>query len=941
MRLIIVTNMLKSLVFYILFLGALFLQAQELPPIKNFSPLAYNGDNQNWSIAQGANGHMYIANNQNLLEYDGAQWTKHKSRSASTFRSVATNDSLIFTGQYMEFGFWKKNQFGKLNYTSIATTLGDKILEDEEFWNIVVLDNWVLFQSLDRIYSYNLTAKKFKISEVKSAKAHLFKLHQTVYYQNHNLGIYTIENGEPKQIANNKRIGNLNIVGIYEVKGQIIVILENGTFFQLKDGVLVPWQKRPALQVSNLIYSTGQLQDGSIILGTISNGMYQIGIEGEVVQKINQQTRLYNNTVLSVFEDRDKNLWLGLDNGLSVINMDSPFNEYKDSTGKLGQVYASIFFEDRLYLGTNQGLFVKTDSEESLFKMIPGTDGQVWSLTTIDKTLFCGHNKGTFIITGETARQISFLPGTWSVKKIPGRNDLLIQGNYDGLSILKNENSQWSLKNLIEGFSISSRFFEFLTNNKVVVNHEFKGLYQLTLDKDYTTVIEEKTHPTMGYGSSISMYQDQLLYTSSDGVFVQEKNDFSFSPDTTLIKLLFENAGGVKSIAIPDAESNRLWCFTPSGLSYLQPNTFNASFDLKTISIPSFFRGSLGVSGFENLSRVGNEKYVLGISDGFVVLNLDKIKEATYKIQLNEASHQRNLEPGTSMNLNTDPELDYGYNTVSFSFAVPQYDKYTEVNYQYRLEGLFEEWSAFTKENRATFSNLKFGTYTFQVRAKVGNTITENSASYSFTIKRPWYLSTLALLIYLLGLFILFYSVHKIYNNYYAKKQKRLLSLEKKKQKRRKLKDEKELIQLRNDKLRAEVEAKNRELAVATMSMIKKNEFLNRIKSQLQKASESKQIKSVIQTIDKNINNEDDWQFFEEAFNNADKNFMKKIKNAHPELTPSDLKLCAYLRLNLTTKEIAPLLNISAKSVEVKRHRLRKKMNLSRENTLTTYIMNL
>jgi len=541
-----------------------------------------------------------------------------------------------------------------------------------------------------------------------------------------------------------------------------------------------------------------------------------------------------------------------------------------NSTGKLGQVYASIFFEDRLYLGTNQGLFVKTDSEESLFKMIPGTDGQVWSLTTIDKTLFCGHNKGTFIITGETARQISFLPGTWSVKKIPGRNDLLIQGNYDGLSILKNENSQWSLKNLIEGFSISSRFFEFLTNNEVVVNHEFKGLYQLTLDKDYTTVVEEKTHPTMGYGSSISRYQDQLLYTSSDGVFVKEKNDFLFSPDTTLIKLLFENAGGVKSIAIPDAESNRLWCFTPSGLSYLQPNTFNASFDLKTISIPSFFRGSLGVSGFENLSRVGNEKYVLGISDGFVVLNLDKIKEATYKIQLNEASHQRNLEPGTSMNLNTDPELDYGYNTVSFSFAVPQYDKYTEVNYQYRLEGLFEEWSAFTKENRATFSNLKFGTYTFQVRAKVGNTITENSASYSFT-----------------------------------------------------------------------VEAKNRELAVATMSMIKKNEFLNRIKSQLQKASESKQIKSVIQTIDKNINNEDDWQFFEEAFNNADKNFMKKIKNAHPELTPSDLKLCAYLRLNLTTKEIAPLLNISAKSVEVKRHRLRKKMNLSRENTLTTYIMNL
>ncbi|MEM6517122.1 MAG: LuxR C-terminal-related transcriptional regulator [Bacteroidota bacterium] len=100
-----------------------------------------------------------------------------------------------------------------------------------------------------------------------------------------------------------------------------------------------------------------------------------------------------------------------------------------------------------------------------------------------------------------------------------------------------------------------------------------------------------------------------------------------------------------------------------------------------------------------------------------------------------------------------------------------------------------------------------------------------------------------------------------------------------------------------------------------------------------------KGLNPVIKIIDKNINNKDDWKFFQEAFNNADKDFLKKIKSIHPNLTPNDLRLCAYLRLNLTSKEIAPLLNISPKSVEVKRYRLRKKMNLEHQEGLTDYIL--
>ena len=330
------------------------------------------------------------------------------------------------------------------------------------------------------------------------------------------------------------------------------------------------------------------------------------------------------------------------------------------------------------------------------------------------------------------------------------------------------------------------------------------------------------------------------------------------------------------------------------------------------------------------------------MSNGFIVLDLSKLKEESFSIEMTSASSKIGLKEPSKLNLLQKPELGHHENSMFFSYAVPQYNKFNEVSYQYRLDGLFNEWSPFTKENQVSFNNLKFGDYTFQVRGKVGNTLTNNTASYSFKIRRPWYWSLTAIFFYVLATISLFYGIHRLYKRYYTKKQERLFDIEKKRQKRKKLKAEKQLIKLRNEKLRAEVDSKSRELAVSTMSMIKKNEFLNTIKSQLEKVqTDNTDLKSVIQMIDNNLNNSDDWKFFEEAFNNADKNFLKKIKELHPEMTPSDLKLCAYLRLNLSSKEIAPLLNISVKSVEVKRYRLRKKMNLPHENSLTEYILSL
>ncbi|MBN1985042.1 MAG: regulator, partial [Prolixibacteraceae bacterium] len=161
-------------------------------------------------------------------------------------------------------------------------------------------------------------------------------------------------------------------------------------------------------------------------------------------------------------------------------------------------------------------------------------------------------------------------------------------------------------------------------------------------------------------------------------------------------------------------------------------------------------------------------------------------------------------------------------------------------------------------------------------------------------------------------------------------------------------KREQELIRLRNEKLRNEVEHKSKELANSTMSIIKKNEFLLELKTIIDKQKNElgsrypdKYYNYLNNKIDKNISNQDDWQIFETNFERAHEQFFHKIKEAYPDLTSSDLRLCAYLRMNLSSKEIAPLLGISVRGVENHRYRLRKKLNLEHDESLTDIILSM
>lgn len=926
----------KNIIFIFLSVFWVTIFSQELPPIQNFSPATYKAENQNWGISQSSDKHIYVANNKGLLAFNGATWKLYPSPNKTIIRSVKAIRNKIYTGCYMEFGYWKKNKLGVLNYTSLTNKLKINLVEDEEFWNIQYLENSILFQSFNSIYVYNTVDNSTSVIRAKNKITKIFKVNNQIYFQKMNEGLFKIVAGKEQLIIDSKIIKKQEIVNIYTSNSGLLLLSKSQGFFKYENNLLTKWNINADKELTDVIlYSSVQLKNKHFALGTISNGLIVLDENGKFLYKLNQDNELQNNTVLALYEDVDANIWLGLDNGISYLNVASKFKVYNDSSGNLGSVYAAIIYANNLYLGTNQGLFYKTLNDEGSLKLVRGTEGQVWSLNVIDNNLFCNHNSGTFIIKANNAIKIPNTQGSWGIKILKDSSKLLL-GAYDGLYILEKENNNWVLKNKIDGFNNSARYFEPL-NDYIFVNHEYRGVFKLKVNNDFTKVLTSKIDTLIkGYDSGIIKYNNDLLYAYSKGVYKYTNN--TFLKDSVLSTAFTEANYSSGKFSVDN--QNNLWLFNNKGISYTSPSKLSEKVLIKNIPLTKEVRKS--ITGYENILQLHKENtYLIGTKSGYITFNKENLQIKDFNVFISSVVGKNSkVEKVFLVDKNVERDFKNKQNNFEIAFYVPEFDKFLTPQYQYKLTGMYDNWSTWSSKANATFENLPFGNYSFKVRAKIGDKLSKNVASYNFSIAKPWYISNVMILIYILTVLLFLMFMHQLYKRYYKKQKQRLMQENEKNLALTKAQSEKEIINLKNEQLEKENKNKSKELAASTMNLVKKNELLTQIKEQLTQLK-NKSVMPVIETINDNLNNTDNWEFFKEAFNNADSEFLKKLKDKHPNLSPNDLKLCAYLRLNLSSKEIAPLFNISPRSVEIKRYRLRKKINLPHEKNLTDYILEL
>jgi len=698
-----------------------------------------------------------------------------------------------------------------------------------------------------------------------------------------------------------------------------------------KEGELL---KSPmSLSAGTIIYSSTILRSGLIALGTISDGLVIIDKKGNVQYDYDKVDGLHDNTVLSVFEDQDENIWAGLNNGISAIYQKSGIHRAVFDESGIGTVYASHLIDDILYLGTNQGLYCKdTKSKNPTYQIITGIEEQVWSLNVIDGLLLCGHNEGLFIVKDKRiVQKLSNPVGVWGVRRFPAQDNFLLIGAYSGLFVLERDNVGWRLRNKVADFNISAKFFEWADDHHVIVSHEYKGVYHIRLNSEYDKAIDVSLDQGVSKGrhAGLAKLGEDIYYSIVDGVWKYDilEDEFMEQEGLSSLQSLDEFISG-KLVST----DQKLWMFSRTNIYGISKNNFDGLDQVKAFSVPLEFRSTK--RGYEHINHLEKEKYLLSSSDGYSIIDLD----------LSESHRQRKLRideivvsgPEGKKNaiLGQEATFDSQTSAIEFYLSSAITDPLHSPRYEFKLND--NSWRSTSHQASHILDELQPGSYKIEFRDEGLPNIL---VLYAFNVEKPWHQTTMALIGFLALALLALFSVNKAYTRYYSNQQEELIKKGERQLELQELETQQVIANLENERLQADIENKNRELGISTMHTIKQNELLNSIKSKLESVKDKSELNEVIEIINKNLDVESDWLLFEKAFNEADSDFFKKVKVEHPALTPSDLKLCAYLRLNLSSKEMAPLLNISPRSVEIKRYRLRKKLNLSHEKDLVAYIL--
>lgn len=953
--------------FIVFFLGFNRATANDIPRIgvpyvQNFHKSLYLAGNQNWSIAKSQNGVMYFANSGGLLSYNGKYWEKHELPNKQIVRSVAVDtDGLIYTGGFGEFGFWNY-QNRRLHYTSLSNLLPKTSKLSGEVWKIYVIGKRIYFQTFSHIYIY----ENKKITVVKPTNNLLFlhKVNNRLFAEVIDNGLFELKENRLIKLEGSEILGKSGILSILPYKNNQLLIgtSKNGLF--IFDGN----RFSAFANAADWFLKTYQLNNGTKVLnnyyayGTILNGIIIIDQNGNVVQTINKTSGLQNNTVLSIYNDNENNLWTGLDNGIDRIELNSPLSFYFDKTGKFGTVYSSLIFGNKIYLGTNQGLFYgnwgNNASSNFDFKLIPNSQGQVWDLSRIDNQLICGHNDGTFSVIGDRIEKISPINGGWTLKKLPSNPNYLIQGTYTGLGIYtKNAQGNWNFSHRIEGFGEPSRYVEQDHKGNIWVSHAYKGLYRISISPDLKKATsiqyyDEKDGLPSSFNINTFNLENRVVFSSDSGFYVYDDISNRFSKYNALNNKLGSFSSSNKIIKAGD---DKYWFINHGRMSLAH---FNQPGKISIDSIRFNILDGRMVQYYENISQISNNIYLISVDDGFAIYNdalaasikpsqklprvlIGKIEDITDKYSL------------IAENASSEDEIKipFSRNSIRISFALPYY-RLSKIKFQYFLEGYSKQWSEWNPATQKDFTNLNNGSYVFKVRAKTDEQTISEISTVNIIILSPWYASNWAFAFYFICVVVGLIIGKKVYEAKLKRDRKKIADkLQKEKEeylKKEAEATEKQIAKLEKDKLQAELAGKSRELANSAMSLVYKNELLQKISQELFKLKDNKdqkpqddQLRKIQKIIDDGMNDERDWNLFENSFNEAHESFFKKLKANHPDLVPNDLKLCAYLRMNMSSKEMASLLNISVRGVEIRRYRLRKKLAVPHDKNLTEFLIEL
>ncbi len=952
------TKLLTRLIFLFLLVTVPFnLWADWYPKVLNYTRSNYSSGPQNWSISQSSNTWIYFGNSYGMLEFDGSDWTTYPVTNNTCVRSLLQYDNKIFAGAENEFGYFDISSSGSLAYHSLNNIAPN--IHYGNVWKIHRIDNVLYFQGESVILKY--VEGKIEVLDLKE-KIEYSAVVKNVLWVATSHNVYYLM-GDVFVKHDSPLLKGKQVVGIlpYSQSQDLFVTAFDGLYLS-KEKDIIPFKTNIDGMLSTLQVFCATINNKYIAIGTVQKGLLVIDYAGNIYTQLNVYSGLLNNTILSMAFDVDNNLWLGLDEGISYVALNFPVTNLYSTSNFYGKGTASYLKGDNMYLGTNQGLMLKkwpieVGEKPVVLDRIPRLSGQVWDLTEIDGDLFCSHNTGIYIVEGNNVTPVHGTKGTWAVKPYFQKKDTVLAGTYSGFQLLKKEKGKWEVLYHIKGFEDPVANFE--CDEKYLWKSDAqRGIIRLRLNQRGDSIIENicygmnKGLPSDKY-NGIYYLDGKIVIATQRGIFKYDSVRDSMVIDDKMTSIL----GGVRPYTSlkQNKKSNTYWFVNnwAVGYSRLNPETNKYESDIST---GQYFRRLL-FGGFEHINPIDENCTLIGTDDGFSWMNprSTSIKRKPYlnirrlwlRSEIDSLIFRDNYKKTVVI-----PEISYQFNSLRFEFNTTTYDFNPNVLYSYKLSNYDQDWSQYSSLKTKEYTKLGEGKYTFCVRSINNYSQEPVYAEYSFVILPPWYRTNWAYLMYVIVWLILIFIMFK-YFNYRWEKGKRHIVYEKDAQilrqeeefRQQTMEQEQEILRLKQERLENELRLKSNELASTIMIVKDKNEIfsyindeLNKIHEEIKSIETKKNIRKLQLKINQSVERDDYWKKFEENFDLVHDNFFKNLKEDYPYLTNNERKLCAFLKMNLSSKEIAELTNISVRSVELNRYRLRKRLGMDRDDSLNEWL---
>lgn len=911
------------------------------PVIRHFTPKNYGAGTQNWDIVEQVNGWMYIANNYGLLETDGCHWNLYGISNSTAVRSITLDkDGNIYVGGTDEFGVFCADELGKLSYKRLSNNIPERYSQFGEVWRLQIANEKLYVQTRHYIFVY--TEDNIEVLDPGAIIYESLVWEGNLYVAT-SRDLFVQSGGRLHALRGAESLHNTVICGLLPYGNEGIMIATDFHGLYLYDGRSIkPFRTDADNYITKNQLYTIAIGTDKMAFGTVQGGVILCDFKGKNCEYITREKGLQNNTILSLLFDSQQNLWMGLDNGIDVLETTNPILFYRDPNLDYGSGYTSFEYEKKLYLGTNQGLYVQSSINASL-QFIDGSNGQVWNINKVGETLFCCHNRGLFIINGMRLYPLDCTDGVWNVTALS--DSTAIVGTYVGFYYLYLSRGKWQMQYL-QGFSETVLYYETdaLGNIWLLTS---RGVERLSVDKNASKVSSELVikQPDAQRIYSLTKWQDKVLITSNEYCAVVDTNGSFVTDSSTFLNL----AGKHRYLNITEDIHKNIWYIYDNRIAVRKYDSLSHSYHKENIVL---YNSSLLIDGFSNLTPSMYGGVVIGGVDGFYW-----IYTSTPQYEREENIYIRGIST-----LTDSPHILYGesYQSDIKSIVIPAAHRALRIQFSgsnalentplfrtrlYPLEDSFTPWQQMSYRD---FIGLPIGgDYQLEIEMLStlnGEIITRN---VPIQLEYPFYFTWWAKILYiLLVICILSLVIWKIYRN--VQDSKKRLAEEKNKEINQ---QQMRILQLENEKAQFDLRNKSQELSNMLLSEANRKEWNEDVLNEIRRivdylnndriAEAKGKIQHLQHRLARNEETSVNWKRFEENFDIVNNQFISRLSKHYPWMNKQERRLCVYIHIGLSSKEIAPLLNISIRAVEMMRYRIRNKMQIDSSISLKQHFYEL